>query len=305
MSNIVIVESPAKIKKISKILGNDYTVVASYGHFRELSSNKKNPLGIDIKNNYKATFKITKLKVVNNLQKICRNAYVIYIATDPDREGHGIAWHIMDTLKLSYPKAKRVEFNEITKKAVLSAIEKANKDGRIDMNAVKSYWARCFSDKIAGYTVSPTLWKNIGKNAKSAGRVQSSATRLIFDRNNDIKNHIPEEKYKISGLFHNKVSANLNKSVKERKIALHILELSKTSIFKVTNTEKKIVKHKPPPPFKTSIYQQEAGKRFKMSPKIAMKVAQKLYERGKITYHRTDTIRLSDVFITNAKEFIK
>ena len=304
MSNIVIVESPAKIKKISSYLGPDFKVMASFGHIRDLSSKS---MGIDLNNEYKATWQITKQKVVSELKKACSIASTVYLATDDDREGHGIAWHLMEVLKLSYPKAKRMIFNEITKSAILSALDEANQNGKMNIHAVNSYKARCFSDKIVGFKVSPLLWKNV-IGAKSGGRCQSVTTKIIVERENEIEKHIPEEKYLISGIFltedEDKISSSLKQIPKEHKEALEILEYCKDAEFIVSENSEKVVYHTPPSAFKTSTFQQEAGKRFNISPKDSMCIAQTLYEKGKITYHRTDMTHLSNQFKGEVKTYV-
>ena len=305
MANIVIVESPAKIKKISSYLGPTFKVMASIGHFRDLP---KKSLGIDIENNYKATYEITNPKVVSELKKACVNAKTIYLAPDNDREGHGISYHLMEVLNISYPRAKRMVFNEITKTAIQASLVEADKNGQMDMNAVNSYKARRFVDKITGFKVSPLLWKNIS-GAKSAGRVQSVATKLVTDKEEEINKHIPEEKYNISGIFltdeKNEVHANLKQTPKKHTEALEVLNLCKDANFKVSDNNKKTVFHSPPPAFKTSVFQQEAGKRYGISPKDSMRIAQNLYEKGKISYHRTDVTRLSDQFKNEVKQYVE
>ena len=304
MSNIVIVESPAKTKKISSYLGPNFKVLASCGHIRDLPSKS---MGIDLNNEYKATWQITKQKVVSDLKKACSTASTIYLAMDDDREGHGIAWHLMEVLKLSYPKAKRMIFNEITKSAIISALDEANRNGKMNMSAVNSYKARCFSDKIVGFKVSPLLWKNVS-GAKSGGRCQSVTTKLVVERENEIEKHIPEEKYLISAIFltknKDKISSSLKQVPKEHKEALEILEYCKEAEFIVSENNEKVVYHTPPSAFKTSTLQQEAGKRFNMSPKDTMCIAQTLYEKGKITYHRTDITHLSNQFKGEVKNYV-
>jgi len=304
MTFLVIVESPNKIKKITKLLGSGFNVMASLGHIRDLPKKK---IGINLEN-YNAEYEITKHKVVSDLRKAVKTATTVYIATDPDREGEGIAWHLMEVLKLSYPKAKRMTFNEITKSAVQAALIEANNNGRMNINAVNSYKARRFVDKITGFKASPLLWKNI-TGAKSAGRVQSVATKLVTDREKDIEIHIPEEKYLISGVFltdkKEEVHAQLKQVPKEHEKAFEILEYCKDAKFTVSEKSKKTVVHSPPPAFKTSVYQQEAGKRYGISPKDAMRIAQSLYEKGKITYHRTDVTRLSNQFKGEVKEYVE
>ena len=300
---LVIVESPNKINKITKLLGKGFKVTASCGHFRNLP---RKSIGIDIKNNYKPTYEITNRKVVSSLKKEVKGVTQVYIATDPDREGEGIAWHLMEVLKLKYPFAKRMTFNEITKNAVQKALVEADNDGKMNINAINSYKARQFVDKITGYKASPLLWDNI-QGAKSAGRVQSVTTKLVIDREEKIKKHIPEQVFNITGSFLNdnkNVTSSLNKKLKERKIALEVLNLCKDASFFVKETLSKKINHSPPPAFKTSVFQQEAGKCYNISPKDAMRIAQKLYENGKITYHRTDVTRLSNQFKSDVKKFV-
>lgn len=304
MTFLVIVESPNKIKKIAKLLGHEFKVMASLGHIRDLP---KKSMGINLEN-YQAEYEITKHKVVSDLRKAVKTSSVVYIATDPDREGEGIAWHLMEVLKLSYPKAKRMTFNEITKSAVRAALVEANNYGRMNIDAVNSYKARRFVDKITGFKASPLLWKNI-TGAKSAGRVQSVATKLVTEREKDIEKHVPEEKYLISGIFltekKEKVHVQLKQVPDKHDEALEILEFCDSSEFTIGETSKKTVTHAPPPAFKTSVYQQEAGKRYNISPKDAMRIAQSLYEKGKITYHRTDVTRLSNQFKGEVKDYVE
>ena len=304
MTFLVIVESPNKINKITKLLGHEFKVMASLGHIRDLP---KKSMGINLEN-YQAEYEITKHKVISELRKAVKTASIVYIATDPDREGEGIAWHLMEVLKLSYPKAKRMTFNEITNSAVQAALVEANNNGRMNIDAVNSYKARRFVDKITGFKASPLLWKNI-TGAKSAGRVQSVATKLVTEREKDIEKHVPEEKYLISGIFvtdkKEKVHAQLKQVPNKHDEVLEIFEFCKSSEFTINETSKKVVTHSPPPAFKTSVYQQEAGKRYNISPKDAMKIAQTLYEKGKITYHRTDVTRLSNQFKGEVKDYVE
>lgn len=296
---VVIVESPNKIKKISTILGDGYKVIASLGHIRDLD---KNSIGIDLKS-FDAKYTITKYKVVGDLKKYCRDASTIYIATDPDREGDGIAWHLQEVLNIKYPRARRMTFNEITKDAILKALKKANNEGFLDMNSVNAYQARRFIDRIAGFKASPVLWRNI-KGAKSAGRVQSVTTRLAIEKEIEIVKHVPEERYNISGIFEHDINATLKQTIKSHQESLDVLGLCKKSVFMTNDKEQKIIYNNSPPAFKTSVLQQEAGKRYHMSPKESMRIAQTLYEKGKITYHRTDTSRLSDYFKNNIHDFV-
>ena len=301
--SLVIVESPNKIKKISSILGKDFIVMASFGHIRGLSSKK---IGID-KRTLDAEYKVTKPKVVSELRKAAKKALsskkTIYIATDLDREGEGIAWHIMDELKLSYPSTRRMVFNEITKSAIMSSLEEANTNGRMNTNAVDSYKARSFIDKIAGFTISPQLWKHI-QGAKSGGRVQSVTTRLVVDKEKEIQSHIPSKEYKVSGIFSKNIFASLFQKITDRKEVNMLLEYCKKAIFTISNKKQKLIHNSPPPPYTTSSYQQDVGKRYNISPKEAMSIAQKLYEKGVITYHRTDVTILSKEFIESCEEYI-
>lgn len=300
---LVIVESPNKICKISKILGNKFKIMASMGHIRSLP---KKSMGINL-DNYEAEYEITKHKVVSELRKVVKTVKTVYIATDPDREGEGIAWHLMEVLKLSYPKAKRMTFNEITVSAIKSALIEADNNGRMDIDTVNSYKARMFVDKITGFKASPLLWKNI-TGAKSAGRVQSVATKLITEREKDIEKHIPEEQYLISGIFltdkNEKVYSQLKQVPSNHNEALDFLKICINSKFTISEANNKSVTHTPPPAFKTSVYQQEVGKRYNISPKDAMNIAQTLYEKGKITYHRTDITRLSDQFKGEVRDYV-
>ena len=289
--NIVIVESPNKIKKIASILGNGYKVLASYGHIRDL---EKKSMGIDLKT-FDAKYNITNFKAVKQLSESCKGASTIYIATDPDREGDGIAWHLQEVLNVKYPKARRMTFNEITKNAVLSALEKANNNGEFDMNSINAYKTRRFIDRIVGFKTSPVVWRNI-TSAKSAGRVQSVTARIIIEKEIDIVKHIPEEFYKFSGIFDKDINATLEQKVENKDESDILLNLCRDAKFIVKNKDSKIVYNNPPLPFKTSTFQQEAGSRYHMSPKESMRLAQKLYEKGKITYHRTDVCRLSNYF---------
>lgn len=301
---LVIVESPAKIKSISNYLGPDFKVIASFGHFRDLASKE---LSIDVENNFEPKYEITKHKIAKELKEHSKNMACVYIATDPDREGHGIAWHIAETLKLKYPKIRRMTFQEITKSAVQKALSVANADGKMDMNASDSYQARRVVDRLVGFKTSPLMWQHV-VGAKSAGRVQSVSTRLVIDMENEIKEHIPKEKYIIHGFFthdnKNEINATLDQSIKKHEESLEVLELCKTSIFNINDITAIIVLHSPPHAFKTSVFQQEASKRYNISPKDSMRIAQKLYEHGKISYHRTDTTHLSDVFKNASKEYI-
>lgn len=306
---IVIVESPNKIAKIGKILGSEFKVMASMGHIRDLPGDK---MAVDLKNGYRPEYKVTKLKVVSELRNACKNASCVYIATDPDREGEGIAMHLIQVLNLKFPKYRRMTFNEITPRAVKQALVEADRHGNLNFDMADAYQARRIVDRVVGYTVSPFLWNHV-RGAKSAGRVQSVTTRLVIDRENLIKEHIPEEKYMIKGEFEvteedkagEKFEAKLEQIPKTEDEAKAVLDFCKEAEFSVDECKTKIVLHSPPAPYKTSVFQQDAGKRYNISPKQAMSIAQKLYEKGKITYHRTDVTRLSDYFMGQAKEYLE
>lgn len=294
---LVIVESPAKAKKIQTYLGSNYLVRASVGHIRELA--KKN-MGIDINNNFKPTYSISagKTKVVNDLKSCQSRCSEVIIATDADREGEAIGWHLKVILKLTNPK--RIKFHEITKKALQEAVSNPT---TLDMNLVNAQQGRAILDKLVGFCVSPVLWKHVRENL-SAGRVQSVAVRLIVDKENDIKNHSSTSYYKTDGIFKNGLNTTLNKNFKEFEESKKFLEDCKTAVFTIKDIKKKLVNRNPSPPFTTSTLQQEAGRKLRMTANVIMQNAQKLYEGGYITYHRTDSTSLSPLIISNAKKYI-
>ena len=302
--NLVIVESPSKAKTIEKYLGKDFKVKSSFGHIRDLEKNK---LGIDIDNGFVPEYIIPedKQKVVNELKKEVKSAKTIWLASDEDREGEAIAWHLKETLNLKNKETKRIVFNEITKTAILHAVENPRD---IDINLVNAQQARRVLDRIVGYEISPILWKKI-KPALSAGRVQSVAVRLIVEREEDIKNFKATESFKVSALFltpdgKNILKANLNNKFATEDEAIMFLEDCKISTFKVDAVEKHPAKQVPPPPFTTSTLQQEASRKLGFSVQQTMTVAQQLYEEGLITYMRTDSVNLSDLALAMAKEEI-
>ena len=305
MEYLVIVESPAKTKSIAKYLGPNFKVMASFGHVRDLPPKE---MAIDVQNGFTPSYVITKDKVVNEIKDQAKKASRIYLATDPDREGHGIAWHLSELLHLTYPKVRRMVFHEITPSAIKNALKEADNDGRINQNEADSYQARRIVDRLVGYQVSPQIWKQV-PGATSAGRVQSVAMRIVVDKENDVLQHVTKEKYNISGVFARTneqiFSASLEQVPKKKEEALDVLHLAQEATFSIQNVDASFSYHAPPPPFKTSSYQQEAGKRLGISPKQAMVVAQKLYEAGKITYHRTDATRLSDVFKEATKKYVE
>ena len=310
---LVIVESPHKSKTIEKYLGKDFKVVSSVGHIRDLSTSGKYGFGVDIDNNFKPDYKIIKgkAKLVKELKKDIKDADFVYLATDPDREGEAISWHLYDTLGLKEENYDRIVFNEITKKAVLDSFNKARK---IDDNLVKSQETRRILDRIIGFRLSKLMQSKTG--GKSAGRVQSVALKLIVDREREINAFIPEEYYTITGIFNDFDSElfgykddNIEVKSEEQKDKI-MSELSK--IFKVESITKKDKNKKAKAPFTTSTLQQTASTRLNFPGKKTMSLAQKLYEgidigtetTGLITYMRTDSIRLSDEFIKNTYAYI-
>ena len=307
-ANLVIVESPAKAKTIEKYLGKDFIVKSSFGHIRDLS--KKN-FGINIDEGFKPQYEISpdKKKIVAELKKSASGAKMVWLASDEDREGEAIAWHLTEVLKLDPEKTKRIVFHEITKKAILNAIEKPR---GIDYNLVNAQQARRILDRLVGFELSPVLWKKI-KPALSAGRVQSVAVRLIVEREREIKNFVSVSSYRVTGLFLVKdnnngtaeLKAELSKKFKTLEETLAFLEECKNSAYSIEHIEVKPAKKSPAPPFTTSTLQQEASRKFGFSVSQTMMVAQKLYEAGKITYMRTDSVNLSNMAISAISNEIK
>ena len=314
MKNLVIVESPAKCKTIEKYLGGDYKVVSSKGHIRDLATTGKFGLGVDVENDFKPNYVIIKGKTkdVNNLKKEINSADAVYLATDPDREGETISWHIYDEIKIPDEKYQRVVFNEITKDVVVDAIKHPRK---IDMDLVKSQETRRMLDRIIGFRLSKLMQRKTG--GKSAGRVQSVALKLIVDREREILAFVPEEYRTIEADFKT-FKASLEKyhgkkvEIKNEAEADEILNKLSLS-FKIDSVEEKEKLKKPKDPFRTSTLQQMAANRLNFSSSKTMQIAQKLYEGmnigsetvGLITYMRTDSTRLSDVFVGDAKNYIK
>jgi len=302
--NLVIVESPAKAKTIEKFLGSDYQVMSSFGHIRDLA---EKGIGIDFANNYKPEYVVStdKKKVVAELKKATKGAEVIWLASDEDREGEAIAWHLYDELKLKDDNTKRIVFHEITKDAILNAIQNPRK---IDLNLVDAQQARRLLDRIVGFELSPVLWRKI-KPSLSAGRVQSVAVRLIVEREREVNKFEAESAYKLSALFNTTdingkalvLKAALQQRFTEKKDALAFLELCKKAQFSVADIVKKPTKKSPAPPFTTSTLQQEAARKLGFSVAQTMIVAQRLYEAGNITYMRTDSVNLSSLAIGNSK----
>ena len=307
IENLVIVESPAKAKTIEKFLGKDFRVVSSFGHIRDLS--KKN-LGIDIKNNFEPDYEVPKekAKVVSELRKAAAESKNIWIASDEDREGEAIAWHLASVLKLDLLTTKRIVFHEITKEAISNAIENPRK---VDMNLVNSQQARRILDRLVGFEISPVLWKKV-QPSLSAGRVQSVAVRLIVEREREIISFESESAFRVTAIFSIDSSkgenvalrAEASKRFTDEKEALKFLELCKDSKYVIGNISIKPGTRSPAPPFTTSTLQQEAYRKLGFSVAQTMAVAQKLYEAGKITYMRTDSTNLSSLALVKSREMI-
>ncbi len=305
VKNLVIVESPAKAKTIERFLGNDFTVKSSFGHVRDLS---KKELGVDIENNFAPRYEISpdKNKIVKELKKIAKEAEQIWLATDEDREGEAISWHLMETLGLKEENVKRIVFHEITKKAISNAIENPRS---IDIHLVHAQQARRVLDRLVGFELSPLLWKKV-KPSLSAGRVQSVAVRLIVERENEIRKFETVSSYKIMASFILKkdtktlLQAEVPKKFKTKKEAAALIEKCLEAEYSVEKVEKKPGKKSPAPPFTTSTLQQEASRKLGYSVSKTMVVAQQLYEAGLITYMRTDSVNLSSLAIGMAKEEI-
>lgn len=304
IENLVIVESPAKAKTIEKFLGSGYIVKSSFGHIRDL---EKKDLGIDIEHNFAPQYEISadKKAIVKELKALAKEATTVWLASDEDREGEAIAWHLFEALNLKPENTKRIVFHEITKNAILNAIQNPRD---IDRNLVDAQQARRVLDRLVGFEVSPVLWKKV-KPALSAGRVQSVAVKLIVEREREINAFEEQRYYKINGTFETIGDrANLKAEVTERfhdkNTTLKYLEDCKNAAFTVGNVETKPSIRKPAPPFTTSTLQQEASRKLGFSVSQTMSVAQKLYEHGYITYMRTDSVNLSDLAIRSAKAVI-
>lgn len=306
MSNLVIVESPAKAKTIEKILGKDYVVKSSFGHVMDLG---KKGLGVDIEGGFIPQYEIMpdKVKVVNDLKKAAKAVDTVWLASDEDREGEAIAWHVAQALNLNPETTKRIVFHEITKKAIDKAIENPRV---INIDLVNAQTARRVLDRLVGFELSPVLWKKI-KPALSAGRVQSVAVRLIVEREEEIRGFASESAYRITAQFivKNKfgegiLPAELDVRFKTQEEAVSFLEKCIGAEFKIKDLETKPGKKSPSPPFTTSTLQQEAARKLGFSVHKTMVVAQQLYEQGKITYMRTDSVNLSDDAMSMCKEQI-
>jgi len=306
--NLVIVESPAKAKTIEKFLGEGYMVTSSMGHVRDL---EKKDFGIDIDKNYQPKYIVTpdKKKVVSELKKMAKEAEMVWLASDEDREGEAIAWHLKEVLKLKPEKTKRIVFHEITKDAITKAIKNPR---NIDDHLVNAQQARRVLDRIVGFEVSPVLWKKV-KPSLSAGRVQSVAVRLIVEREREIREFKSESAFRVIAVFKLpddkgnvvELKAELGKRFKTSDEANAFLEKCKTAAFTVSDVTKKPGKRSPAQPFTTSTLQQEASRKLGFSVSQTMAVAQRLYENGKITYMRTDSVNLSSLAINTSKKKIE
>ena len=307
---LVIVESPSKAKTIKKYLGNDYEVVASQGHIIDLPASR---MGVDLDNNFKPEYiKMRgKAKIIKEIKEKAKDKEVIYLATDPDREGEAIAWHLRNELGINDNEKCRIAFNEITKTAVNEAVKKAR---TVDMDLVNAQQARRILDRIVGYEISPLLWKKV-KRGLSAGRVQSVALRIIMDRENEIRNFVPEEYWDLSVIL-NKQGSDVDIFAKfygDKEGKINLTDESKVKeIVKNVDNKKYVIKEviksekkkNPPAPFTTSSLQQDASKKFGFPVKKTMMIAQRLYEAGYITYMRTDSIRISEEAHKMAKDYI-
>ena len=302
-SNLVIVESPAKAKTIQRFLGEGFTVKPSYGHIRDLQEKQ---LSIDVDNGFRPEYVIPddKKRVVAELRKLADRADVVWLASDEDREGEAISWHLADVLEIPQEKTRRIVFHEITKNAILEAVKNPRS---IDMNLVDAQQARRVLDRLVGFELSPILWKKINRGL-SAGRVQSVALRLVVDREREIMAFVPESYYRVEGSFRfgsmHGVKGSLDRHFATGDEACAFLEDSKSSVYTVENVEKKEAERWPAPPFTTSTLQQEASRKLHLPVSVTMRVAQVLYEKGLITYMRTDSTNLSTLALGAAKKYI-
>ncbi len=305
--NLVIVESPAKAKTIEKFLGKEYKVLSSYGHIRDL---KKKTFSIDVEDGFKPTYEIPqdKKKLVSDLKAEAKKAEMVWLASDEDREGEAISWHLYEVLGLDPKKTKRIVFHEITKTAILKAIENPRD---IDVNLVNAQQARRILDRIVGFELSPVLWKKV-KPALSAGRVQSVAVRLIVEREREVNAFVSEASYRVTAIFEvptadgekAEVRAELSTRFKTKEDAQAFLESCKNAEFAIEDITTRPVKKSPAAPFTTSTLQQEAARKLGFTVAQTMMVAQHLYENGRITYMRTDSVNLSGLALNTSKQVI-
>ena len=306
--NLVIVESPAKAKTIEKFLGNDYKVLSSYGHIRDL---KKKEFSIDVANGYAPAYEIPedKKKLVKELKAEAKKADMVWLASDEDREGEAISWHLFEVLELDPAKTKRIVFHEITKTAILKAIENPRD---IDVHLVNAQQARRVLDRIVGFELSPVLWRKV-KPALSAGRVQSVAVRLIVEREREVNAFVSESWYRVTAVFEvpeangekAEVKAELSRRFKTKEEAHAFLEFCKSANFSISDIVTRPTKKTPAPPFTTSTLQQEAARKLGFSVSQTMVIAQRLYENGQITYMRTDSVNLSDLALGTSRKAIE
>jgi DNA topoisomerase I len=297
--NLVIVESPAKAKTIEGFLGKDFTVRSSFGHVRDLV---KKGYGIDVENNFTPTYEVQpdKERVISELRKLSKNADMVWLASDEDREGEAISWHLFETLGLEKKRTKRIVFHEITKGAIEKAIQNPRE---IDINLVNAQQARRILDRLVGFELSPILWRKI-RPSLSAGRVQSVAVRLIVEREREIQSFTSVSAFKVSALFvvgKSILKAELDSRFKTEDEANAFLEKCKAALFTINSIETKPAKRSPSAPFTTSTLQQEAARKLGFSVSQTMVVAQRLYEAGKITYMRTDSVNLSETAMSQAR----
>ena len=299
--NLVIVESPAKAKTIEGYLGKDFIVKSSFGHVRDLA--KKD--AIDVENNFQPNYIVSadKKQIVSELKKLAKEAEVVWLATDEDREGEAISWHLFETLNLAKKETKRITFNEITKTAILKAIESPRE---INKELVDAQQARRILDRLVGFELSPVLWRKV-RPSLSAGRVQSVAVKLIVEKEKEIDAFKTESFYKVTGLFNadkGEIKGDVSKQFKSEKELVSFIESCKTDSFEVEDVTMKPATKKPVAPFTTSTLQQEASLKLGFSVSRTMQVAQRLYEAGRITYMRTDSVNLSDTALDAAEKEI-
>ncbi len=303
MKTLLIVESPAKSKTIEKLLGPDYIVKASFGHIRDLDSgDKNNSYGIEINNNFRPIYKQLpkSSKHIQELKDAASKVDRVLLASDEDREGEAIAWHLAIVLKLGLNNENRICFHEITEPALRHAVSNPR---RIDVNMVNSQQARRILDRLVGFEISPLLWRNISVGL-SAGRVQSVCLKLIVNKETEIRNMNERKYYRTVGYFKENIVGVLNPVFEEESLLTNFLERMKTVEFTVENLDTKRVEKRPPPPYTTSSIQQDLGSRLHYSAKMIMSILQHLYESGKITYHRTDSTLLSDHIMKEIKDYV-
>ncbi|MFQ5334584.1 MAG: type I DNA topoisomerase, partial [Flavobacteriales bacterium] len=300
---LVIVESPAKAKTIKGFLGKDFDVQSCYGHIRDLP---KDELGVDVDNGFAPKYIIPKdkKKIITNLRASLKGVETVWLATDEDREGEAISWHLVEALKLDKSKVKRIVFHEITKKAIQKAVENPRE---LNDDLVLAQQARRVLDRLVGYKLSPLLWKKV-QSKLSAGRVQSVAVKLIVERERAHESFVPESSFKVVGDFSvdnrqdvRSFTAELKSKQSSEEKAMMLLEKLKGAVYEVKKLDVKPGKRSPSAPFTTSTLQQEAGRKLGISVKQTMRIAQQLYEEGKITYMRTDSVNLSDQAIEESK----